>query len=172
MNKNTAGQSIVLQAFDSTTGLEKTGDAANMLFYVRKDGGSVTAIAANSGVPTEMDASHAKGMYEIALAQGETNGDRLIFTGVSVTANIVILPMTIYTTPPGFADIFTTALTESYAAVGVAPTLAQLLFMINQTVSQFSISGTTVTGKKIDGITPGMTWTLDSANPTSRVRAT
>jgi hypothetical protein len=57
MLKNTSSQSIVLFAFDATTGLPKTGDAANMVFYVTKDRGTVTAISSNSGVPTEMDSA-------------------------------------------------------------------------------------------------------------------
>ncbi len=69
--------------------------------------------------------------------------------------------------------IVNTALTESYAADGAAPTLAQALFMILQNGGEFSISGTTLTVKKLDGTTTAMTFTLDSAtNPTSRTRAT
>lgn len=64
------------------------------------------------------------------------------------------------------------ALTEGYAADGVAPTLEQALFMIMQNAMEFSISGTTLTVKKLDGSTTAMTVTLDSAtSPTSRTRA-
>lgn len=71
------------------------------------------------------------------------------------------------------ASLLTTALTEAYAADGAAPTLAQLLFMIWGAVAEFSISGTTLTVKKLDGSTTAMTFTLDSATaPTSRTRAT
>src|SRR3990167_3383290 len=65
------------------------------------------------------------------------------------------------------------ALTEGYAADGAAPTLNQMLYMILQTLMEFSISGTTLTVKKIDGSTTAMTVTLDDGtNPTSRTRAT
>ena len=38
--------------------------------------------------------------------------------------------------------------------------------------SEFAISGTTITGKKLDGSTTAMTWTIDdSTSPTSRTRA-
>jgi hypothetical protein len=71
------------------------------------------------------------------------------------------------------AQIHTTALTESYAADGTAPTQAQLLFMIWSALSQFAIAGTTITCKQLNGTTTSMTFTLDSAtNPTSRTRAT
>lgn len=64
-------------------------------------------------------------------------------------------------------------LTESYASDNAAATPAQLLHMIYCAVSQFSISGTTITGYKIDGSTTAMTWTLDdSSNPVERKRAT
>ncbi len=70
-------------------------------------------------------------------------------------------------------DIFETqTLTEAYAADGAAATPAQLMYMLWSVFSQFSISSTTVTGKKLDGTTTSMTFTLDDdTTPTSRVRA-
>ena len=69
--------------------------------------------------------------------------------------------------------ILTRQMTESYAADGAAPTLAQALFEIMQALTEFAISGTTITVKKRDGSTTAMTFTLDSAtHPTSRTRAT
>ena len=77
--------------------------------------------------------------------------------------------------PPTKAEIdamWTTAQTESYASDGATATPAQLLYMILCAVSEFSISSTTITGKKVDGSTTAMTWTLDDAtSPTSRTRA-
>jgi len=71
------------------------------------------------------------------------------------------------------ADVFTGQMAESYAADGVAPTLAQAIFLIQQSIGDFSISGTTITSKKLDGITTAATYTLDDGtNPTSRTRAT
>lgn len=71
------------------------------------------------------------------------------------------------------ASILNTALTEAYAADGAAPTLTQLLFLVQQHLSDVSISGTTKTVKKIDGTTTAATFTLDSATtPTSITRAT
>ena len=66
-----------------------------------------------------------------------------------------------------------TALTEAYAADGVEPTPAQLLYMIWSAINEFAISGATLTCKKLDGSTTSMTFTLsDVTNPTSRTRAT
>ena len=77
--------------------------------------------------------------------------------------------------PPTKAEMdatWTTAATESYASDGAAATPAQLLYMILCSVSEFAVSSTTITGKKLDGSTTAMTWTLDDAtSPTSRTRA-
>ena len=63
-------------------------------------------------------------------------------------------------------------LTESYASDGAAATPAQLLYMIYCCVGEFAISGTTITGKKLNGSDTAMTWTIDDASsPTSRTRA-
>lgn len=67
----------------------------------------------------------------------------------------------------------TAALTESYAADGATFSTAQALYMLHSSLSEFSISGTTLTAKQLDGSTTAMTFTLDDAtNPTSRTRAT
>lgn len=71
------------------------------------------------------------------------------------------------------ADILASQLTESYAADGVAPTLTQLLFLVQQLLGDFSIAGTTLTVREIDGLTTAATFTLDSATaPTDITRAT
>lgn len=73
---------------------------------------------------------------------------------------------------PTVSQIWTTALTEAYAADGAAFTAAQGLFMIWSALSEFAISSTTITCKKLDASTTSMTFTLDSSTaPTSRTRA-
>jgi len=68
--------------------------------------------------------------------------------------------------------VLTTQMTEAYAADGTAPTLAQSLFQLIAALTEFSISGTTITCKKLDGSTTAMTYTIDSSSsPTSRTRA-
>jgi hypothetical protein len=78
-----------------------------------------------------------------------------------------------------FTSVLTTQMTESYAADGVAPTLAQAIFLIQQALTEFAITintgaGTsTTTIKKIDGSTSAATLTLNSETaPTSATRAT
>ena len=71
------------------------------------------------------------------------------------------------------ADILTTQMTEAYSADGAAPTITQSLMLIQQTLGDFAIAGTTLTVKKVDGSTTAATFTLDSATaPTSITRAT
>lgn len=63
--------------------------------------------------------------------------------------------------------------TESYAADGAVPTLAQAMFMLMSKEYEMSLSGTTMTCKKLDGTTTSMTFTLDDATaPTSITRTT
>jgi hypothetical protein len=75
-------------------------------------------------------------------------------------------------TPLTITEILTTQMTESYAADGVAPTLAQALFLIQQTVGDFSVVDTDITVKKIDGVTTAAVFILNDATiPTSRTRS-
>jgi len=77
-------------------------------------------------------------------------------------------------TESNIADaVLTKQMTESYAADGTAPTLAQSQFAIQQFLQETNVTGTTLTVKKLDGSTTAMTFTLDDAtSPTSLTRAT
>lgn len=68
---------------------------------------------------------------------------------------------------------WTTAMTESYSVDESPPTPAQALLMILQMMTEMSISGTTMTIKRLDGSTTAFTLTLNSATlPTGITRAT
>ena len=100
------------------------------------------------------------------LTNAATSGDLTSTMKSSVTAAVP-------TAAQNFAAVLTTALTESYAADNVAPTLAQAILLIQQSLHEFAISSTTRTVKKLDGSTTAATFTLDSATaPTSTTRAT
>jgi hypothetical protein len=76
------------------------------------------------------------------------------------------------TAAENFSATLTTQLTESYAADGAAPTLAQAVLAIQQFLQERSVSGTTLTVKKLDGTTLAMTFTLDDGtSPTAITRA-
>lgn len=98
MFKNVASQKIALFAFDITTGAPKTGDSANITPYVSKDYGTVTILGTTTA--TEMDSTNAKGWYSFVLAQAETNGDALLFTAKSSTANISLVGRLVFTDAP------------------------------------------------------------------------
>jgi hypothetical protein len=68
-------------------------------------------------------------------------------------------------------DVITFNLPQSYAGSGIEPTLAQALYMIQQSVTHFDITGTVISVKKLDG-TEAATYSLNSATaPTSRRRS-
>lgn len=103
MFKNVASQKLTLLAIDTSTGAPKTGDSANITAYVSKDDGVVTVLG--DATATELDATNAPGLYAFDLTQGETNADKLVFSGKSSTANIKIVPMTVYTMPNRFTTL-------------------------------------------------------------------
>jgi hypothetical protein len=70
-------------------------------------------------------------------------------------------------------DIFTTPMTEAYAADGAAMTLAQSAYMQHSMLAEKAVVSTTMTTYKLDGTTVAMTFTLNSATtPTAITRAT
>lgn len=70
-------------------------------------------------------------------------------------------------------DALKAAMTESYAADGAAASIVQMLYLIVAVLTEFSVSTTTMTAKKLDGSTTAATFTLDNAaDPTSITRAT
>jgi hypothetical protein len=73
---------------------------------------------------------------------------------------------------PTVSQIWTTALTEAYKTAGSTGTAAQLLYEILANLTDFSISGTTKTARKLDGTT-AKTYTLnDATSPTAITEAT
>lgn len=116
-------------------------------------------------------------------------GDWSTATGFATTAEIADVPTVAefnartivsadyfvtsdYTEAPTVSQILTAQMTESYAADGAAPTLAQCLFLTMQNLQDFNYVGTTQTVKKIDGIATAATYTLNDASaPTSKTRA-
>jgi len=69
-------------------------------------------------------------------------------------------------------DIFSTyTISENYAPSGSNATPAQLLYFMQQTFSQFNISGVYISVKKLDGTTEAARFIMNNAQaPTSRTR--
>jgi len=190
MKKNVASQSIGAQMITISNGSNFT---STVTVEVTIDSGTKTA---GSGSVTH----EGEGYHSYAPTQSETNGDHIAvsFTGTGALSQTV----QVYTTfpqavdndtkislipttpmrgtdgantvvPPSVTQILTTQMVESYSADGVAPTLAQSLFLTMQNLQDYSYAGTTQTVRKIDGAATAATYTLDDAvNPTSKTRAT
>lgn len=174
-----SGQKLIVFAFDSTTNLPKTGDAANLTAYVSKDYGSVTVLGDTSA--TEMDSTNAKGYYLFDLTQGETNADTLLFSAKSSTANIVVIgvPGTVFTTPPNFnkAIIDSAGLQDANvvkvgpSGSGTAQTAKDLGASATQTGDAYAVVNDLTFGnaKLVRSTTPANTLSVDSSH---RVPAT
>lgn len=145
--KNAASQKIVVFAWDTTTGLAKTGDAANITAYVSKDYGSVTVLGDTSA--TEMDSTNAKGNYLFDLTQAETNAEVLVFTAKSSTANIAVIgaPQTIFTMP-------TTGVLSPATLGRTAVVDASGLIDANMVKAGPTGSGTAQTARDVGGAVP------------------
>lgn len=99
-------------------------------------------------------------------------------SGASISADIQTrLATSGYTAPPTAAQnataVLTTQMTESYAALHAAPTLAQIAFESRSLLAAKSVATTTLTAYKMDGTTIAGTYTLsDAVSPVSINRAT
>ena len=140
-----------IEGVDATDAIQ-TSSSASLIAY-NLDHLMKTAVASNADMTTEV--TDGSVLSNIMTKTGDTSDYAYATDSLE-----------------GLAGVWTTALTESYASDGAAATPAQLLYMIYCTVGEFSSSGTTITGKKVDGSTTAMTWTINSASdPTSRTRA-
>lgn len=123
----------------------------------RGDAAWVTATGFSTHSAADVVTALGTGSTLTALATAAALGD--VPTNAELTAAITAL--------------LTTQMTESYNADGTAPTVAQALFVIMQRLTEFAISSTTITVKKLDGSTTALTLSLDDATtPTSSTRAT
>jgi hypothetical protein len=123
------------------------------------------AVANVTLVATTTTNSDMRGTNSALLASGYTAPDN---AGIASNGNAISALNNITVN-----DLLTTQMTESYAADGTAPTLAQAIFLSMQNLQDFSFAGTTQTVRRIDGATTAATYTLDDAvAPTSKTRAT
>ena len=115
MQKNVAGQKWRVFAFDRTSQVPKTGDAANITAVIRIDGGASSAT--NDVNPTEI----SDGFYAFDLTQAETNGSEVLIIPSSVTSDIQVIgcPALQITTPASWpSDVVQTG--DSFARIGAA----------------------------------------------------
>jgi hypothetical protein len=123
------------------------------------------AVANVTLVGTTTTNSDMRGTNSALLASGYAAPDN---AGITSNGNAISALNNI-----SVSQVLTTQMTESYAADGTAPTLAQAIFLSMQNLQDFSFAGTTQTVRRIDGATTAATYTLDdAAAPTSKTRAT
>lgn len=159
-----------------TPGTGKSGLAFNtgsLIAYYKRDTAAsavaITLVTATLGTFTsggfkEIDATHMTGLYEIHVPDAA-------FVAGAKSVSIVIQGASGMFQSTIIVDLGQALAAESYAVDGAEPDESQILYMILSLLGQFSISGVTLTTKKLDGTTTAMTYTLDDAtNPTSRVR--
>lgn len=103
MLRNIASQKYRVYAWDATTGLAKTGDAANISAHIRKD--DAASAATNDTNPTEASATNEPGYYDFDLTQSETDAIKVSLVPKSATANIQVVacPPVVYTRPQYFS---------------------------------------------------------------------
>jgi len=103
MQKNVAGQKIIVFAFNQYTNAPVTGDAANITANLRLDGGVANPV--DDVNPQELE----RGYYYFDLTQAETNADMIMIAPASTTAQTVVIGV------PG--ALFTDTLVASLAIV-------------------------------------------------------
>lgn len=138
---------------------------------VSKDGGALTNITT---LP-DVDPDSSK-VVKVSLSASEMDADNLqvIFSDAAGDEWCDLI-VNIQTTARQVDELSYRdyQLPDSVPADGTRPTIEQALYMICQFLTERSISGTTMTVKKVDGSTSLMTFTLsDATNPVSITRAT
>lgn len=130
------------------------GDTGTILTDVNSGAGAIyTRIGTPAGASIAADIAAVNAKTTNLPAAPAATGDAMTLTGV-------------YDFAKG-----TVAMTESYAANGVAPSPAQAIYAIQQYLMDFSISGSSYTVKKLDNSTTAYVVTLNSATtPTAAAR--
>lgn len=167
MQVNVAGATPVWETFTVVDALSYDALITDGLFNFDPGTDTVASVTTVATTTTNTDMRGTENAATAAsLATVDSNVDAiLVDTGTTIPAQITAQ------NDISVVDILTTQMSEAYAADGVAPTLAQALFLIQQTIGDFAIAGTTITTKQLDGSTTAATYTLDSGtSPTSRTR--
>lgn len=145
--KNVASQLITVHAWDTANNDWKSGDAGNITAYISKDGGA--AAQTNDVNPSELSAANMKGAYQFSMLKAESNCDHLSLVGASSTANIIIIPVSLYPT-----TLTSTLIAYLDAAISSRATPAQVNTQVSDVLKTDTIAelaadpGTTPTFEK------------------------
>jgi hypothetical protein len=131
--------------------------------------GSVTGLTAAT-VHSDLDDIQSR-LPAALTADGNIKADTLRIGGTVQTAGDVGAKTGFALTSAYDFAKGTTAMTESYAANGAAPTPVQAIMAMHQMLMDFGISGTSYTVKKLDNSTTAFVVTLnDATSPTAAAR--
>lgn len=131
--------------------------------------GSVTDLTAAT-VHSDLDDIQSR-LPAALTADGNIKADTLRIGGTVQTAGDVGAKTGFALTSAYDFAKGTTAMTESYAANGAAPTPVQAIMAMHQMLMDFGISGTSYTVKKLDNSTTAFVVTLnDGTSPTAAAR--
>jgi hypothetical protein len=169
------------ESFFDGTGYAGTGNTIPTVTTVTNQvTANVTAISGDTTAADNLEAAADGTGYNLgggAVVAASVTGN----VGGNVTGNVTgsvgsvttVSDKTGYSlSTAGIDALYTRALTESYAADGAAPTVAQALCLIQQALTEFAITSTSLVVKKLDGTTTAATMTLnDGTAPTSITRA-
>lgn len=139
-------------------------------------GDNINATIASRATPAQVNVECDAAIADAALATAANLATVIAKTNqmVFTTANQINATVVTNSDKAGYvlSAAGSAALTEGYAADGAIATLPQLLYMILALLSEKSIVGTTLTAKKLDGVTTAATFTLDDVSPTAISRTT
>jgi len=174
----------------TTAGAAQTGlvyNSSGLTAYWSRPGSASAAItlatqtttgAYSSGGFVELDSTHMPGIYRLDIP------NTVIASGRSAVVTLQgfsgMQPCNLEIDLENDANVSTVVnaaidsilqrqLTESYASLHAVPTLTQAVCGILQALNESSISGTTLTVKKVDGSTTAETFTLNSSTTPSAI---
>lgn len=148
LQKNVASQKIAVYAHDTANDVPKTGDAANITAQISKDFG--TPAATNDTNPTELDATDHPGIYVFDLTQAETNAENVLLSAVSSTADILLDPVQVFTTPPNFTTLtIANNATNANATHWGGTAVASANVLIDGAITAAKIASDAITAAKI-----------------------
>ncbi len=125
-----------------------------------------TAAACTEVRLAELDAGNLPAAVDAIPTTAMRGTDSAALASVCTEARLARLDRAI-------SAIMTTAMVEAYAAKGAVMTPAQALHEMRSLIVDFKVVATTLSGRKLDGVTTAVTCTLDDGtNPTDRTRAT
>jgi hypothetical protein len=169
--KTSIGTAVAASAVASVTGNvggNVTGSVGSVTGAVGSVTGAVGSVTGNVGgnVTGSVGSIATGGITTASFASGAINAAAIAADAIGASELAADGITEIVT------GVLTTAMTEAYPTDGSTMTVAQALYLIAQTIGEFSISGTTLTVRRTDGSTTAATYTLnDATSPTSRTRA-